>query len=58
MGRLTAMLAEGYHAAGRYNMLLTPTLSSERRGSNLAQGVYLLRLKTSDGVKTQKLIIE
>jgi YVTN family beta-propeller protein len=57
-GKLVATLATGYRKAGRYNMLLTPTLSSERRGSNLAQGVYLLRLKTEDGVKNQKLIIE
>jgi hypothetical protein len=66
-GKLVATLVRGYRAAGKYNTLLTPTLSSERRGgmmsserrgSNLVQGVYLLRLETNATTLTRKLIIE
>jgi hypothetical protein len=34
-GKLAATLRHGYANAGRYSLLLTPTLSSERRGGNL-----------------------
>jgi hypothetical protein len=70
-GKLAATLRHGYANAGRYSLLLTPTLSSERRGGgesptisserrggNLAPGVYLLRLETSARSVTRKLIIE
>ena len=56
-GKLVTTLAKGYHAAGRYNMVLTPTLYSVR-GRSLAQGVYLVRLETSSQAVNRKLIIE
>ena len=57
-GELVTTVVRGWHAAGRYNQLLTPTLSSERRGSSLAEGVYLLRLETGSTTLIRKLIIE
>jgi hypothetical protein len=35
-GKLVTTLAKGYQIAGRYSLLLTPTLSSERRGCDLS----------------------
>lgn len=48
-GRLQAVLATGYHPAGRHRLPLT--------SHRIAQGVYLLALQTRTGLQTLKLIV-
>jgi len=49
IGRKVKSLDEGYQQAGAYIVNF--------RGENLASGVYLLRLRTSSGYRTAKVLL-
>lgn len=49
MGRPVALLAEGRHAAGRHSLTLL--------GRNLASGLYLIRVTTTEGVQSRPVML-